>query len=106
MIRDGYIKRTEHGLTLFTKDGEVVASSSLSPAQSHGLITLAGELSMTLPITVTTDPVRFTEEESALSLRGLCGYQTGYGLPWSTHCTEPSNPAADFGYCTEHAEES
>ncbi len=53
-------------------------------------------------ITPDTDPDRFTAEEEAYFRAGKCGMTTGYGLPWTEHCGQPSEPGASFGNCAEH----
>lgn len=99
---DGYIRRTPYGFTLFTRENEIVASCAVSKGTIE-LETLARELAMRLPITPHNAPERFTADERAMFLDERCGYQTAYGLPWSEYCQEASNPLADFGHCTEHA---
>jgi len=106
-VRDGYIKQTEYGMSLFTRKGELVASASKGGHDEavKSLEALAMGLRMTLPVTPDNAPERFTEEESAMYYKGECGHQIAYGMPWTEYCHEPSNPAADFGECTEHATE-
>ena len=53
-------------------------------------------------ITPDTDPDRFTAGEKAYFRDGKCGMTTGYGLPWTEHCGQPSEPGASFGSCAEH----
>jgi hypothetical protein len=56
-------------------------------------------------ITPDSDPDRFTAEEEAYFRDGKCAMTTGYGLPWTEHCGQPSRPGASFGNCTEHDDE-
>lgn len=55
------------------------------------------------PITPSTHPDRFTDEERRLAESGRCPYQTGYGLPAAEYCGEPSKPGTDYGRCGGHA---
>ena len=99
---DGYIRRTPHGFTLFTRENEIVASCAVSKGTVE-LVMYAGSIGMRLPITPYNEPERFTAEERAMFLAGECGFQTAYGMPWTAYCQETSDPLADFGFCTEHA---
>ncbi|SEU46742.1 hypothetical protein [Nonomuraea wenchangensis] len=55
-------------------------------------------------ITPETHPGRWLPEDVALFRQGLCCHVTEQGN-WTgtTHCGKPSDPEADFGYCTEDA---
>lgn len=55
-----------------------------------------------MPITPGTHPDRFTDEEKQLAEAGQCPYQTGYGLPGTEYCGQPSKPGADYGHCAGH----
>jgi hypothetical protein len=56
-------------------------------------------------VTPYTDPARFDEEDRELFDAGQCTWQTGFGLPWTEVCGQPSKPGASFGYCAEHEAE-
>jgi hypothetical protein len=102
----GYIAPTEWGLSLFTDDGELVASCN--PSKKKGLINLSRELEngpyYKGQMNPATQPDRFTDDEIEIFDAGKCGYQTAYGMPWTAYCKEPSVPNADFGYCAEHSD--
>lgn len=104
-IRDGYIRQTQWGMSLFTRDNELVASASAGGRNEavKSLEDLAMGLRMVLPITPDNAPDRFTDEEKEMFYRGECGHQVAYGMPWTEYCQRDSNPAADFGECTRHA---
>lgn len=55
-----------------------------------------------MPITPSTHPDRFTDEEKQLAQADQCPYQTGYGLPGTEYCGQPSKPGADYGHCAGH----
>jgi hypothetical protein len=46
---------------------------------------------------------RWNEDECEQFAYGLCIYQTGHGLPWTTYCKKKAGKAG--WYCSEHAQD-
>lgn len=108
MWAKGHIEDTQWGHSLFTEDGELVASCDTAHHEDKAQwarLCADLEIGPYYPgqVNPLTAPARFLPEEVALFEKGRCSWQTAYGMPWTEYCEAPSKPWADFGYCEYHS---